>query len=86
MLKTISPFRNLFKKVTLLMKTHQVPIDAFTIALKMMEVEDITKDETECIIANLIYEGRIKGYISHQHQKLVVSKANAFPALANAVA
>ena len=68
------------------MKTHQVPIDAFTIALKMMDVEDITKDETECIIANLIYEGRIKGYISHQHQKLVVSKANAFPALANAVA
>ena len=51
-----------------------------------MEVEDITQDETECIIANLIYEGKIKGYISHQHQKLVVSKKDAFPPLANAMA
>ena len=82
----IITFRNLFKKVTLLMKTHQVPIDAFSIALKMMEEEDIDQDETECIIANLIYEGKIKGYISHQHQKLVVSKKDAFPPLASAIA
>ena len=82
----IITFRNLFKKVTLLMKTHQVPIDAFSIALKMMQEEDIDQDETECIIANLIYEGKIKGYISHQHQKLVVSKKDAFPPLASAIA
>ena len=63
------------------MKTHQIPIEAFLVALRMMKVEDIDADETQCIIANLIYEGRIKGYISHQHQKLVVSKQNAFPAL-----
>ena len=68
------------------MKTHQVPIDAFSIALKMMQEEDIDQDETECIIANLIYEGKIKGYISHQHQKLVVSKKDAFPPLASAIA
>lgn len=79
-LKVIT-YRNLFKKVTLLMKTHQIPIDAFLVALRMMKVEDIDSDETQCIIANLIYEGKIKGYISHQHQKLVVSKQNAFPAL-----
>ena len=47
----------------------------------VMKVEDVDLDETECILANLIYEGKIKGYISHQHQKLVISKANAFPAL-----
>ena len=47
-----------------------------------MKVEDIDEDETACIIANLIYEGHIKGYISHQHQKLVVSKQNSFPAIA----
>ena len=63
------------------MKTHQIPIDAFLVALRMMKVEDIDADETQCIVANLIYEGKIKGYISHQHQKLVVSKNNAFPAL-----
>ena len=48
----------------------------------MMKVEDIDADETECILANLIYEGKIKGYISQQHQKLVVSKQSAFPPLA----
>ena len=75
--------RNLFKKVALLMKTHQIPIDAFLAALRFMQVEDIDNDETQCIIANLIYEGRIKGYISHQHQKLVISKQTAFPSLAS---
>jgi len=74
-------YRNLFKRVTLVLKNHQISINSFTSALKMMEVEDIDDDETACIIANLIYEGRIKGYISHQHQKLVVSKQNAFPPL-----
>ena len=42
--------RNLFKKVSLLVKTHQIPLDAFLVALKMMKVEDIDKDETECIL------------------------------------
>jgi len=74
-------YRNLFKRVTLVLKNHQISIHSFTSALKLMEVEDIDDDETACIIANLIFEGRIKGYISHQHQKLVVSKQNAFPPL-----
>ena len=78
---TVITYRNLFKKVHILVKTHQIPIDAFLVALRMMKVEDIDQDETQCIIANLIYEGKIKGYISYQHQKLVVSKNNAFPAL-----
>jgi len=38
-------------------------------------------DEIECVLANLIYKGYIKGYISHKHGKLVVSKENCFPAL-----
>ena len=38
-------------------------------------------EEIECMLATLIYKGYIKGYISHQHSKLVVSKGNAFPAL-----
>lgn len=80
----IITYRNLFKKVSLIVKTHQIPLEAFLVALRMMKVEDIDKDETECILANLIYEGKIKGYISQQHQKLVVSKQSAFPALASA--
>ena len=77
-------YRNLFKRVTLVLKNHQISIQSFTSALKLMEVEDVDDDETACIIANLIYDGRIKGYISHQHQKLVVSKQNAFPPLVSA--
>ena len=77
-------YRNLFKRVTLVLKNHQISIQSFTAALKLMEVEDVDDDETACIIANLIYDGRIKGYISHQHQKLVVSKQNAFPPLVSA--
>ena len=77
-------YRNLFKRVTLVLKNHQISIQSFTAALKLMEVEDVDDDETACIIANLIYDGRIKGYISHQHQKLVMSKQNAFPPLVSA--
>ncbi|KAF8567265.1 hypothetical protein P879_03294 [Paragonimus westermani] len=74
-------YRNLFKKVCAIMKTHLLPIDVFTAALRLMGVDDIDQDETECILANLIYEGKIKGYLAHQQQKLVVSKLQAFPTL-----
>ncbi|XP_071949369.1 PCI domain-containing protein 2-like [Antedon mediterranea] len=77
----IITYRNLFKKVSVIMNTHQLPVDAFVSALKWMGESDVDGDEVECIIANLIFQGRIKGYISHQHKKLVVSKQNAFPIL-----
>ncbi|KAM4862284.1 PCI domain-containing protein 2 isoform X2 [Urocitellus parryii] len=66
----IITYRNLFKKVYLLLRTHQLSLEAFLVALKFMHVEDVDIDE-----------GHIKGYISHQHQKLVVSKQNPFPPL-----
>ncbi|KAM4862285.1 PCI domain-containing protein 2 isoform X4 [Urocitellus parryii] len=77
----IITYRNLFKKVYLLLRTHQLSLEAFLVALKFMHVEDVDIDEVQCILANLIYMGHIKGYISHQHQKLVVSKQNPFPPL-----
>ncbi len=93
---------------TLLMKTHQIPLQAYLEALKFMGVEDIDLDETQCkviyldlftqqnsidrilnhflgIIANLIFENKIKGYISNSHNKLVISKQNPFPSLAAVV-
>ena len=41
-----------------------------------------------CLISPLLYfssytQGYIRGYISHQHQKLVVSKQNPFPVLSS---
>lgn len=38
-----------------LLKTHQLPLDSFLVALKMMKVEDVDIDEVQCILANLIY-------------------------------
>lgn len=81
----IIAYRNLFKKVYLIQKTHQLPIQSFTQALQWMEVEEIDNDETACIIANLICDNKIKGYISYQHQKLVVSKQNPFPQLSTVI-
>ncbi|KAF5902619.1 PCI domain-containing protein 2, partial [Clarias magur] len=51
----IITYRNLFKKVYHLLKTHQLPLDAFLVALKMMQVEEVDIDEVQCILANLIY-------------------------------
>lgn len=39
----------------LLLKTHQLSLDAFLVALKFMHVEDVDIDEVQCILANLIY-------------------------------
>jgi nuclear mRNA export protein PCID2/THP1 len=76
----IIAYRNLFKKVYLILQTHQIDLENFLNALKFVGEDNISMDETHCIVANLIAEGRIKGYISYQHNKLVVSKqTNPFP-------
>lgn len=41
--------------------------------------DDCDADETVCILANLIYIGAIKGYMSDVHQKIVFSKEAPFP-------
>lgn len=65
----------------LLSGTHQIDVALFVQSLAWMQVEDVDAEETECILANMINDGRIKGYLSHAHSKLVVSKKDAFPPL-----
>jgi len=77
----IITYRTLFKKVARILNTHQIPLDAFLVALRFLNVTDVDEDEVACIVANLIYEGKIKGYISHQYKKLVISKNAPFPPL-----
>ncbi|VDM36404.1 unnamed protein product [Toxocara canis] len=77
----IITFRNLFKKVAKIMAMNQIPLDAFMCALQWLGIDDVDEDELECILANLIAEKKIKGYISHQHRKLVISKQSPFPPL-----
>lgn len=56
-------------------------MNVLMVGLQMVEEPQIDLDETHCIVANLIYEGKIKGYISLSHQKLVLSKIDPFPKL-----
>ncbi|XP_019871609.1 PCI domain-containing protein 2 [Aethina tumida] len=79
----IIAYRNLFRKIYLMLNSHQIPVEAFQAALVHLGQTDVDLDETECIVANLIYENKIKGYISHQHKKIVVSKQMPFPALSS---
>ncbi|PAA92914.1 hypothetical protein BOX15_Mlig008328g3 [Macrostomum lignano] len=74
-------YRNLFKKVFLILGSFQLDIAAFTAALQFLQEEDADAELTQCIVANLIYEGKIRGYIAYQQQKLVVSKQQAFPSI-----
>ena len=76
-------YRNLFKRVWLLLGTSIMPIDAFLSALKLGETEgeEVDVDQAHCIIANLIQTDFVRGYISQQHQKVVVSKQNPFPTI-----
>ncbi|EEB11975.1 PCI domain-containing protein, putative [Pediculus humanus corporis] len=75
--------RNLFKKVYHIVNSHQIPVEMFLKALLAMKIEDATWDEAECLLANLILEGKVKGYISYQHDTLVVSKLMPFPTISS---
>uniref|UniRef100_A0A1I7XVG6 PCI domain-containing protein 2 homolog n=1 Tax=Heterorhabditis bacteriophora TaxID=37862 RepID=A0A1I7XVG6_HETBA len=73
-----------------IMGGNLIPLSAFLTVLHYLGVNDVDADELECIVANLIadnqvffFQKKIKGYISHQHQKLVISKKDPFPALSS---
>ena len=79
----MTTYRNLFKTLARLLNTAQIPIDALVDVLKFLGEDDMDNDVCQCILSNLIYEGKIKGYISQKHNKLVISKdfKVAFPRL-----
>ncbi|TNV78464.1 hypothetical protein FGO68_gene14887 [Halteria grandinella] len=80
--------RNLIKKVALVVKKEPayqqngkasiVKLDLIFNILKEWDSQ-IDLDEIECIIANLIYMGFIKGYISHEQRLMVLSNIEPFP-------
>ena len=79
--KTIA-YRNFFQRVHALHPegTTKLDVAMFKRCLDATGVQ-LDHDEIECVLANLIYKGYIKGYLSHQHGKLVVAKSNSFPPL-----
>lgn len=71
-------YRSLFKRVYVLTSMTRLRLQLFEAAFNWLG-EDIDLDEIECIISNLIYQGKIKGYISHEKRTLIISKADPFP-------
>lgn len=44
---------------------------------------DVSMEEAECYVANMIYQGYMRGYISHEKKMVVLASANAFPRVAD---
>ncbi len=72
-------YRNLFKKVLTIVDTSRPSLSSFQRAINWLSSEEIDLDQVECIIANLIFQKKLNGYISHGNRMLVVSKKNPFP-------
>ncbi|KAG0276388.1 COP9 signalosome (CSN) subunit [Linnemannia exigua] len=73
--------RVLFKKVFLLSdKSNKLNIEQFQRALAFAGVH-IDEEEVECMLANMIYKGYIRGYLSHEKKVLVLSQKDPFPGL-----
>ena len=71
-------YRNLFKRIHGILQGH-LNLQDVAKAFKWMGMGATDLDEVECILANLIFRGYIRGYISHTKRVLVLSKSNPFP-------
>lgn len=63
-------------------KSTRIPVSMFHAALLVAGNEDMSAEEAECLVANMIYKGFMRGYISHEKQMVVIAKTGAFPRLA----
>lgn len=88
---TIILFRNLFKKTALIYfgtpegmtpaKKNKLPFTAFNAALAISGYPT-SPEEASCIVTNLIAQKKIRGYVSYEHQLIVLADgAAAFPTL-----
>ncbi|KAH9938096.1 uncharacterized protein B0H18DRAFT_866191 [Fomitopsis serialis] len=74
--------RGLFRKVWIASsKGTRIPVAMFHSSLQIAGM-DVSLEEAECFVANQIYKGFMKGYLSHEKQMVVLSAVKAFPSLA----
>mmetsp|Transcript_18616 Transcript_18616/g.23973 ORF Transcript_18616/g.23973 Transcript_18616/m.23973 type:complete len:408 (+) Transcript_18616:114-1337(+) len=74
-------YRNLFKRIHFVVGKSQITLSHVANAFKGLGVP-IDLDEIECILANLIFRGYVRGYIAHTKRVLVLSKREPFPVAA----
>lgn len=73
-------YRALIRKVAYICDQNKISLNHIRVSLSMCSVK-IDRDEVECILANLIFQNFIKGYVSHKVGYLVLSKKNPFPSI-----
>ncbi|KAI9228304.1 MAG: hypothetical protein DHS80DRAFT_15768 [Piptocephalis tieghemiana] len=74
--------RQLFRKVWIYSgKSSRIPMSQFQTALRVAGLPSPSLEETECILANLIYREYMKGYLSHEWEMVVLKKGEPFPPL-----
>lgn len=71
-------YRNLFKRIHNILEKHQISLTYVAKAFHWQGMP-MDLDEIECILANLIYRGYVRGYLSHAKRVLVLSKRDPFP-------
>ncbi|KAN0132594.1 hypothetical protein V8E53_009610 [Lactarius tabidus] len=75
--------RGLFRRVWVVSeKTNRISVAMFYSSLRVSGME-VSSEEAECLVANMIYKGYMRGYISHEKQMVVLANTNAFPRLAD---
>jgi hypothetical protein len=70
--------RALFENAVLGYGGTRIPIEIFEVALRVGG-DPLEREETECFVANMIYRGWIKGYISRERGMVVLSAKEGFP-------
>jgi hypothetical protein len=71
-------YRSLFKRIYKIMDNTRLNLNSFEYIMNKLG-EEVDIDEIECIIANLIYQNKLKAYMSHEKRFLVLSKNDPFP-------
>lgn len=71
-------YRNLFKRMALITDNSRLNLHVVDLVMRWLH-ETVDLDEIECILANLVYQNKVKGYISHKMRMLVISKTDPFP-------
>ncbi|KAJ7245685.1 hypothetical protein C8J57DRAFT_1361426 [Mycena rebaudengoi] len=75
--------RGLFRRVWVASdKGTRIPLVMFHSALRISGT-DVDLEEAECLVANMVYKGFMRGYISHEKQMVVLASTNAFPRAAD---
>lgn len=63
----------------LIANNHIIPVETITAVLKKFDDPETDFDRAQSLLVNMIYRGTLRGYLSHAHKKVVLSKKDPFP-------